>query len=97
MKMCYTQVHCPKCGGNDVKNFGYSVHKVSRYFCCNAECETKSFMCRRLKTKAVLLENRTHFLLTFIENKNPAVLTFIENETTIIENKPKTASSAHNH
>ena len=44
MKMCYTQVHCPKCGGNDVENFGYSVHKVPRYFCCNAECETKSFM-----------------------------------------------------
>ncbi|MCW7553974.1 IS1 family transposase [Endozoicomonas gorgoniicola] len=44
MKMCSTPVHCPKCGGNDVKSFGYSVHNVPRYFCCNAECETKSFM-----------------------------------------------------
>ena len=42
--MCSTPVHCPKCGGNDVKSFGYSAHNVPRYFCCNAECETKSFM-----------------------------------------------------
>ncbi|UYM14344.1 IS1-like element transposase [Endozoicomonas euniceicola] len=44
MKMCSTPVHCPKCGGNNVKSFGYSAHNVPRYFCCNAECETKSFM-----------------------------------------------------
>ncbi|UYM15482.1 hypothetical protein [Endozoicomonas euniceicola] len=53
--------------------------------------------CSELKTKTALLENRGRFLLTIIENKIPAVLTFIENETTIIENKPKTAGSAHNH
>ncbi|MCW7554511.1 hypothetical protein NX722_18160 [Endozoicomonas gorgoniicola] len=50
-----------------------------------------------MKTKQALLENREHFLLTIIENKNLLVLTIIDNETTIIENKPKTASSAHNH
>ena len=42
--MCSTQVLCPKCGGNDVKNFGYSTHNVPRYLCCNDECKIKSFM-----------------------------------------------------
>ena len=42
--MCSTQVLCPKCGSNDIKNFGYSTNNVSRYLCCNNECEAKTFM-----------------------------------------------------
>ena len=42
--MCSTQVLCPKCGSNDVKNFGYSARNVPRYFCCNDKCENKPFM-----------------------------------------------------
>ena len=42
--MCSTQVLCPKCGSNDIKNFGYSTNNVPRYLCCNNECETKTFM-----------------------------------------------------
>ena len=26
--MCSTQVLCPKCGSDDIKPFGYSVHNV---------------------------------------------------------------------
>ena len=42
--MCSTQVHCPQCGSDDIRNFGYSKHGVPRYRCCNDECETTSFM-----------------------------------------------------
>ena len=42
--MCSTQVLCPKCGSDDIKPFGYSVHNVPRYRCCNGECKTKTFM-----------------------------------------------------
>ena len=30
--------------GNIAKPFGYSVHNVPRYRCCNGECKTKTFM-----------------------------------------------------
>ena len=39
-----TQVHCPKCGSDDIKSFGYSAHNTPRYRCCNDECQTKTFM-----------------------------------------------------
>ena len=42
--MCSSQVLCPRCGSDDIRNFGYSAHNVPRYLCCNNECEIKSFM-----------------------------------------------------
>ena len=43
-KMCSRQVHCPQCGSDDIRNFGYSERGVPRYRCCNDECEKNSFM-----------------------------------------------------
>ena len=42
--MCSTQVNCPQCNSDNIRNFGYSEHGVPRYLCCNNECKTKSFM-----------------------------------------------------
>lgn len=42
--VCYEEVTCPKCHGNDIGLAGYSAKGVKRYLCKTPECSTKSFM-----------------------------------------------------
>lgn len=70
--MCSTQVLCPKCGSENIRNLGYSAHNVRRYLCCNNECDNKTFMLEYrykacepgVKEQLVDMAGRSHLALT---------------------------------
>lgn len=42
--ICYQEIACPKCGGNNIAKSGLSAHGVQRYRCHHPDCPTKTFM-----------------------------------------------------
>ncbi|MDO9270655.1 MAG: IS1 family transposase [Methylobacter sp.] len=42
--ICYQEITCPACGGNDIMKSGRSAAGTQRYHCRNPDCTTKTFM-----------------------------------------------------
>lgn len=41
---CYIKIHCPVCKTDQVRKAGRNARGEQRYYCQNADCDTKTFM-----------------------------------------------------